>query len=420
MMCRTRKYYEIMANRKSLWLVSVVVIAVGLIFNIILGTHTDISFTGGAMLRYSYPESGLASGSDVEIVPAATELSGTDVQNTEPTPAETPVIISGGDAPAQQSSGSDLPSEEDAPQNEETVSDSQPGAGVVSDGDQASGTDVPEIAVQPDYSTDVQPDEAVRVISAALGEEVSVTVSTDAQSPTGGENKRLTVILESGSLGQDADELIRGAMKEKYPNVMLTLRESNQVNPSAGKEFKARCALAVTLSALFIMVYMGLRYRGIGGWTAGISALIAILHDCLVAYFTFVVFGFAVDNSFIAVVLALIGLSINSTIVVFDRIRENRGRFSGSLAVAHIANKSINETMGRTISTDLCVFIAMAVLAAVSAVYGIGTLLSFALPMMTGIAAGCYSSLCLSGTIWVTLQEQQNKLKEAAGRRRQN
>ena len=401
-MCKRRKYYEIMANRKMLWLVSVVILSVGLICNILLGVETDIRFTGGAMLRYSYPESGIVSFADVPADTASASLSGADVSNKEPAPAEAPVILSGSDAAGPEISSTDVVTGSDLPK--QTVSDGQPEADVSSGADASDHT--PGVAIEPDYSTDVDPAEAGRILTAALGEEVTVQISTDADSPTGGENKRLTVTFAEGQgFDQNADEVIRRTMEEKYPNVVLTLREFNSVDPTVGGEFAGKCVVAVVIAALFMILYMGLRYRSIGGWTAAVSAMIAIAHDCLVAYFAFVVFGFTINDHFIAVLLAIIGLSLNSTIVIFDRVRENCRLLGDDASIAEVTDRSINESLGRTVSTDLCVFIAMAVLAIVSAVYGLDSMLSFAVPMMFGVASGCYSSLCISCTIWVTWKE---------------
>jgi len=412
-MWKNRKYYAVMANRKMLWLVSVVIIAMGLIFNIILGVNADIRFTGGAMLRYSYPESGIVSAADVPAATVPVEVSDGDIDNTEPEPADTPVIISDSQVTEESVSDADVTQEvigSDTAQP--VVSDGQVSDSEISAGDVTSESDFPQTdaappTIQPDYSTNVDPAEAGRIISDALGEEVTVQISTDAVSPTGGENKRLIVTFNQDQhVDRDTDRMIRQAMEAKYPNVALTLRESNLVDPSVGGEFLSKCILAVSLAALVVIIYMGLRYRGIGGWSAGVCAFAAILHDCLVAYFAFVIFGFSIDDQFIAVVLALLGHSLNATIVVFDRIRENRRMLGEEIPIAEVAERSVNESMGRTIGTDLCVFIAMAVLAVVSAAYGITALLSFALPMMFGVASGCYSSLCISCTLWVTWRER--------------
>ena len=167
--------------------------------------------------------------------------------------------------------------------------------------------------------------------------------------------------------------------------------------------------VAIILASLFMVIYVAFRFKKIGGWTAGASGIIAIIHDCLVVYFTFVIFRYPIDDNFIAVVLAIIGYSLNSTIVIFDRIRENRRLLGPKVPVAELANVSMNETLGRTINTNLCVFASVAVVAIVSVIFKLDSIRSFAVPMMFGTVSGCYSSLCISNSVWVTWQEYLQK-----------
>ncbi len=414
MMRIEKKSYSFMSNRRYFWLASVVIIALGLIAVILMDVRMDISFTGGTMLRYSYPESGIVLQEDIPAAAEPSEVSGSEVQNIQPAPAEDAVILSGTDNTAPDT---------DAPvQEEHIVSGSQVSSGdahITSDSDGntvSAGDEFSEIIedIQPDYSTQVMPEEAGRLISEALGEHVTVQISTDAAAPSGGENKRLTVTFEAGHImDRDTDSIIRQVMEEKYPNVSLTLRQTSAVDPSVGMEFVGKCVVAVLLAVLFMVLYVGLRYRSIGGWTAAVSAIIAVIHDCLVAYFAFVLFRFPISDRFIAVLLAIIGHSLNSTIVIFDRVRENRRLQGSSVPLTELADRSINESMGRTVCTDLCVFIAVAVLAAAAGIAGITSVLSFAVPMMFGVVSGCYSSLCISSTLWVTWQEALEKRRAA-------
>lgn len=402
-----RNNFSFTAHRRHFWLGSVIVIALGLIANILMGVRMDLRFTGGTVLRYSYPESGVVSGSEVVSPAVPPLLSDSEVVNTPSEPAELPVIISDSDAvsptdePEQTLSGADLP--------EENVSASDP---------PPESALPPELSqLTPDYSTAVQPDEAARLISDALGEPVTVQISTDARTPSGGENKRLIITLEKDlEISGDTDSLIKAVISAKYPNVRLTLRETTSVDPAVGEEFLGRCVVAVSLAVLLMLLYVGMRFRQIGGWVAAASAIIAIIHDCLAAYFAFVFFRFPISDHFIAVVLAIIGHSLNSTIVIFDRVRENRGLLGDSLSPSELADRSISESLGRTVSTDLCVFIAVAALAAVAALNDLSSALSFAVPMMFGVASGCYSSLCLSGTIWATCQEALAGRRPSPGR----
>lgn len=377
--------FNFMANRKTFWLISISVFAIGIIFNVIFGTEMDISFTGGAVLKFSYSDS-VVSDSDVS--------SDTDAVVT---PSETP---SGSSAQVLGApvSGSDTSASDASP------SDASPS-------DASGAVDIDKIDITPDYSRNIDIPEAERIISLALGENINVSLNTRISiSENDTDNKNLVVTLaENKALDQNAPTIIRNVMLRKYPNITLTLKESNSVDPIMGKEFFWKCIVAVFLAALFMIAYVGFRFRKIGGWTAGASSIIAILHDALIVYFVFVIFRFPLDDNFIAVVLAIIGYSLNSTIVIFDRIRENRKLLGPKTPVAELANVSMNETLGRTINTNLCVFAAVAIVAIVSVIFGLDSIISFAVPMMFGTVSGCYSSLCISNSIWVTWQESIQK-----------
>ncbi|MBE6759026.1 MAG: hypothetical protein E7554_02930 [Ruminococcaceae bacterium] len=404
MTVRAKSSFSFMAHRKNFWLLSVVIVSLGLIANILMGVRPDVRVTGGTVLRYSFPESGIVSAADVPVSVVPAVVSDTEVQNIPSVPAQVPVIISGADV-----SGSDL---QEPPVSEGDTSQEVSGSQIsdsdaVSGSDTVSASDIPGLEnIEPDYSTAVVPAEAERLIMDVLGEHAVVQLSTDPAAPSGGENRRLTVTFDRYlDTGEESDRVFREAMSRKYPNVTLTLRETSSVDPVVGSEFVGRCVVTISLAVLFMVLYIGVRYRSIGGWTAALSAIVAILHDCLVTYFSFVLFRFPINDNFIAVVLAVIGLSLNSTIVIFDRVRENRTLLGDCMPLAKLADRSINESIGRTVSTDLCVFIAVAVLAVTAAISGLTAVLSFAVPLMFGVACGCYSSLCIACTVWVSWQE---------------
>lgn len=358
-----KKNIDFMKYRKTYWLVSLSIIVIGILFNIIFGVQLDIKFTGGSMFKYSY--------SDGTVVVSAADVSETDA-------AAVPTVI--------------------------------PSATDVSGADAISGTD---IVIEPDYSMNIDTEEAAEIIGAVLGEKVEVSTNTRINiSEDDPDNKNLVISLaENKSVDQEANTLIVSAMKQKYPNISLTLKESNSVDPTMGKEFFWKCMIAVILASVFMVLYVAFRFKKVGGWTAGASGIIAILHDCVIVYFTFVILRYPIDDNFIAVILAIIGYSLNSTIVIFDRIRENRKLLGPKVSVAQLANVSMNETLGRTINTNLCVFAAVAIVAIVSVIFGLDSIMSFAVPMMFGTISGCYSSLCISNSIWVTWQEAIEKKK---------
>ena len=166
-----------------------------------------------------------------------------------------------------------------------------------------------------------------------------------------------------------------------------------------------RCLLALAIAAVLLLIYVGFRFRKIGGLTAGVAALIALLHDLLIVFFTFVIFGIELDNNFVAVMLTILGYSLNDTIVIFDRVRTLRRRSDAPLA--DVVNDSLHHVMRRTIITTVTTCVAILAVLVVAIVMNVNSIISFALPMLLGAISGSYSSLFLSGPIWVKWMERR-------------
>lgn len=186
----------------------------------------------------------------------------------------------------------------------------------------------------------------------------------------------------------------------------LTQVRSNSLAAPMGRQFFIKCLVAILLAALFLLIYVGFRFRHIGGLSAGTFALLALLHDLLVCYFVFVIFRIEIDDNFVAVMLTLLGYSLNDTIVIFDRIRENRRRHK-NMPISEVVNLSVNQSFSRTLITALAVFAAIATVVVVGVVMHIDSILSFALPMLFGVASGFYSSVFLSAPLWAGWQERK-------------
>ncbi len=182
--------------------------------------------------------------------------------------------------------------------------------------------------------------------------------------------------------------------------------EAKTLSAPMGRQFFVKCIVAILLAAAFLLVYVGLRFRRIGGFSAGLCALLALVHDLLVCYFVFVIFRINLDDNFVAVMLTILGYSLNDTIVIFDRVRENRRRHK-KMAISDIVNLSINQTFTRTLVTAVAVFVAITVVVVVALVMRIDSIMSFALPMMFGVISGFYSSVFLSAPIWALWQEKK-------------
>lgn len=266
--------------------------------------------------------------------------------------------------------------------------------------------------IQYSYTGEVDQETVDQAVEDAIGRDVTVTLTDGIGNQ---QEKSLTVSL-SGSDGISLDEqkAIAANLAEKYPNSEFAVMQSSSVPPTMGAKFFAKCLVAVALAVVLLIIYVALRFRKIGGMSAGVMAVIALLHDVLMVYFTFVIFGFPIDDNFIAVVLTILGYSLNDTIVVYDRVRENRRLLGPKVSYEELMDTSINQTLTRSINTSVCTFLAVAVVFIVGSVYGLSSVTTFALPMMIGIVTGCYSSVCLAGPMYVMWQNHKLKKKAAA------
>lgn len=268
--------------------------------------------------------------------------------------------------------------------------------------------------VQYSYTGEVDQETVDQAIEDAIGRTVSVSI-TDGIGGTGNaDSKSLTVSL-SGSDGISLDEqkAIASELSKAYPDSEFDVMQSSSVPPTMGAKFFAKCLVAVAIAAVLLVIYVALRFRKIGGMSAGVMAVVALLHDVLMVYFTFVIFRFPIDDNFIAVVLTILGYSLNDTIVVYDRVRENRKIMGPKVEYELLMDTSINQTLTRSIYTSVCTFLAVTVVFIVGSVYGLSSVTTFALPMMIGIVTGCYSSVCLAGPMYVSWQNHKLKKREA-------
>lgn len=266
--------------------------------------------------------------------------------------------------------------------------------------------------VEYSYTGEVQQEVVDQAVEDAIGRAVSVTL-TDGIGGTASQGQNSLTISLAGSDGISLDEqkAIAENLSKSYPDIEFSLMQSSSVPPTMGAKFFAKCLVAVALAAILLVIYVALRFRKIGGMSAGVMAVIALIHDVLMVYFTFIIFRFPIDDNFIAVVLTILGYSLNDTIVVYDRVRENRRILGPKVSYEELMDTSINQTLTRSINTSVCTFLAVAVVFVVGSIYGLSSVTTFALPMMIGIVTGCYSSVCLAGPMYVMWQN--HKLKKA-------
>lgn len=250
-------------------------------------------------------------------------------------------------------------------------------------------------------------DDAKEILGGA-----GVQYTTGVDFSSGKSNIQLSLTSTSG-LSSDKQFELTNSLTEKYAENNIELVESSDVSPSSGREFFLKCIVAVILSSVVLVIYIAIRFKKIGGWLAGICAIIALLHDCIIVYGTFIVCGMPINANFMAVVLTILGYSINNTIVIYDRIRENTKLYGKKMTREENVNMSINQSITRSLNTSITTVVAMLAVTIVATVYGVTSIISFSLPVMVGMIAGTYSSVCLVAVLWSYLESKKAPRKNA-------
>ena len=192
------------------------------------------------------------------------------------------------------------------------------------------------------------------------------------------------------------------SVQSSYPDNHFEQLSMSNVNPTIGHEFFQKSWVAVAAACILILVYIAIRFREIGGMPAGIMAIIALINDLTVVFGVFVVLQIPLSGNFIAAMLTILGYSINDTVVMYDRIRENEGLYGKKLGFESLVNASINQSLRRSVNTTLTTCMALLTVCVVSVLFGLDSIFTFALPLMIGMISGLYTSLFITTSLWVT------------------
>jgi len=213
-------------------------------------------------------------------------------------------------------------------------------------------------------------------------------------------------LVRTRELSEDENLNIIQSFDQKLGGV--TVQRSERVGPVIGRELIRNALLALGAASVLIVVYVAWRFE----FKQGIAAIIALLHDTLVVLGVFSIFQIEVDSSFVAAVLTIIGYSINDTIVIFDRIRENMLNRKKGENLEDIINNSLWQTLARSINTVLTVLIVLAALF----LFGGATIHNMVLALLVGITSGAYSSIFNASPIWYDLKRMENRRKPMRAR----
>ncbi|MGN0164668.1 MAG: protein translocase subunit SecD [Lachnospiraceae bacterium] len=241
-------------------------------------------------------------------------------------------------------------------------------------------------------------------------EELSAGVlgSTPQVVQVDGENA--IIIKTDNMITQDSEDSAIAKLKSKLYDIYGVTDDKIQVesiSASVSDEMKADAIWAVVIAGICMLIYIWIRFKNLAFAT---SSVLALLHDVLVVFMIYSVCRITVDNSFIACMLTIVGYSINATIVIFDRIRENLKARTKKQTLDDIVNLSISETLTRSINTSVTTLIAVVMIV----ILGVDSIREFAIPLMAGMICGAYSSVCIAGTLWLFFMKRSKKDSEQA------
>lgn len=251
------------------------------------------------------------------------------------------------------------------------------------------------------YSLSEAENEIVPVIAEAAGiSEADISVQT-----VSGTNEimfKTTELTDNGNESQMTK--VKDALSE---NFQATVKEADVISGSVSGEMSKNAIISVIFAAILMLIYIAIRFKD---FKFGASAVLALLHDVLVVFVVYIIFRLSVGNTCIACMLTIVGYSINATIIIFDRIRENLTTMGvKKVGYTEIVNTSINQTFTRTIYTSLTTFVMVFVLF----LMGVASIKEFAVTLMAGILVGAYSSVCITGPLWHLMKNRLGKKEEA-------
>ena len=228
-------------------------------------------------------------------------------------------------------------------------------------------------------------------------------------------NQTLTVTLPgSDTLTTEELDSLLATLNEQYPDNAFVQNEVSNVDATIGKEFMLKSIVALVAACVLILLYVAYRFRRIGGLKAGSTAIVALLHDMLVVFGVFVILRIPLNGNFIAALLTILGYSINDTVVIYDRIRENSALYSKKqMSLAELVNLSINQSFARSLMTSITTCLALGVVCIISVIYRLDSIYSFAFPLLFGMVSGVYSTICIATPLWVDWKTKKKAAKQA-------
>ena len=233
-------------------------------------------------------------------------------------------------------------------------------------------------------------------VAPVIAETAGIDAGTIQIQTVDGNNQ---VIFKTSELTEEQSAKIDDLLKSQFK---ATEVDNQSISSTISGEMKKDAIVAIAVSSVLMLLYIAFRFSDV---KFGVSAVLALVHDVLVVFAAYSIGTLSVGNTFIACMLTIVGYSINATIIIFDRIRENMRTQDSKESLEELVNKSIGQTFTRTIYTSLTTFIMVFVLF----VMGVTSLKEFTFTLMLGIVCGAYSSVCITGPLWYTMKKKFSK-----------
>jgi len=282
---------------------------------------------------------------------------------------------------------------------------------------QFQGGTVVEMKANEDTFTDTNVQQKTEEIAALVQKTVNKPAQVQkltAYDATGSKSSYDVIKISIGSqdtLSNEELASVKAAVIKEYKldaNNAVVSEES--VEPFIGKEISQNGVKAILIAGVLIILYIWWRFRIMSGLSAGVFGVVGLIHDILVMLTVYLVFQIPLNESFIAAMLTIFGYSMNDTVIIYDRIREN-SRLLKKISFPELVNTSILQTLNRSINTTVTVLMAVVTVFVFAMVNDIGSIKEFTFPLIIGLTSGCYSTIFISSPLWVMWKESQRKSK---------
>lgn len=390
------KVYNFCGKKKMILGIAIAVIVAFIVGLIVRGVNLSIDFKGGSEISYSY--TGDISANDVADAVDALIDSKVNVK----------LGSSIGDDDKKQIIISYTSSEVFDVSTDYSYNYSYTGE-ITADDAKNAGEIIKGIDTNIELS---EPEEGTKILTVNFTKENFSTDEAEALTATLTEKFTGKEIKFVDSVNKVHPNALTERLMEKFPENNIDDPNINNVSSSTAREALLKCLVAVIFAALVIIIYIAIRFRKIGGWSAGLCSIFALCHDLVVAIAVTIIFGFEFDKNTVAVLLTILGYSINNTIVIYDRIRENRTIFPKA-SLSERINISCTQSLTRSIRTSVTTISTMLIISVVVFVTGYHSLLSFSVPLMFGLISGTYSSIFVAPVTWSWMKNREKAKKSA-------